>query len=134
MIPLGIADTSLLVAYLNPRDQHHAWAVSQFERFPSFVTCEPVLAETAHLAGGPGPVVGLLVSGALRVGYTLAGDERAVAALVSAYADVPMDLADACLVRMTEQTARCEVVTADGDFFVYRRHRDRTIPVAHPDA
>ena len=131
---LGIADTGLVVAYLNPRDAHHAWAVRQFERFPSFATCEPVLAEAAHLVGSPGPVVGLLTSGALEIGYTMAGDEGAVAALVARYADVPMDLADACLVRMAERVARCEVVTVDGDFFVYRRHRTEAIPVAHPDA
>ncbi len=51
--------------------------------------------EAAHLVGGPGPVVGLLTSGALRLGYSLAGDEAAVAALVTKHADVPVDLADA---------------------------------------
>ena len=130
---VGIADTGLVVAYLNPRDAHHAWAVGQFERYPSFETCEPVLAEAAHLVGGPGPVVGLVTSGALRLGYSLAGDEGAVAALVAKYADVPMDLADACVVRLAERHDDCEVVTVDGDFFVYRRHGSRAIPVAHPE-
>ena len=131
---VGIADTGLVVAYLNPRDRYHAWAVGQFKRRPSFVTCEPVLAEAAHLVGGAGPVVGLVESGALRLGYHLAGDEVALSALLAKYADVPMDLADACLVRLAERHARCEVVTVDGDFFVYRRHGAEAIPVAHPDA
>ena len=131
---VGIADTGLVVAYLNPRDRHHAWAVGQFKRRPSFVTREPALAEAAHLVGGPGPVVDLLTSGALWLGYQIAGDEPAPAALLAKYTDVPMDLADACLVRLAERHARCEVVTVDGDFFVYRRHGSEAIPIAHPNA
>ena len=43
-----------------------------------------------------------------------------------------MDFADACLVRMAEQHPRCEVVTVDSDFLVYRRHGNQPINVAYP--
>lgn len=49
--------------------------------------------------------------------------------LLTKYHDVPMDFADACLVRMTELHADCTLWTTDGDFRVYRRHGRQTIPL-----
>jgi predicted nucleic acid-binding protein len=48
------------------------------------------------------------------------------------YADVPMSLADACLIRMTELDDSRAVMTLDGDFLVYRRHGRQVIPVMMP--
>jgi predicted nucleic acid-binding protein len=45
----AIADAGLFVAYLDPDDQHHDWAVKEFERFAVFDTCEAVVAEAGHL-------------------------------------------------------------------------------------
>jgi hypothetical protein len=42
--------------------------------------------------------------------------------LVEKYSDVPMSLADACLVRMTETLADPVILTTDQDFRAYRRH------------
>ena len=56
----------------------------------------------------------------------------ALAALMAKYADVPMSLADACLVRMTELDGSREVMTLDGDFLVYRRHGRHVIPLMMP--
>lgn len=132
----AVADTGLLVAYLDPDDQHHAWAVEQFKRFPFFVTCEAVIAEACHLigrgAGHPFDVLTLLAVGAVKVAYDLRGDEAHVEAPMKAYADQPMDFADACLVRMAELRSRCEVVTIDGDFHIYRQHGNQAIPVTTP--
>lgn len=136
MSTLAIADTGLLVAYLDPDDQYHDWAVQQFERVPVFATCEAVIAEACHLTtrglGSPARVLGLLRVGAVRIAYSLRGEEARIEELIATYADRPMDLADACLVRMTEQHSDCEVVTVDSDFHVYRRHGNRAIPVSAP--
>jgi len=45
-----------------------------------------------------------------------------------------MSLADACLVRMVEQSPRSPLLTLDSDFLVYRHHRNRRIRavVPHP--
>ncbi len=48
------------------------------------------------------------------------------------YANVPMSLADACLVRMSELAAGCVLFTLDGDFRIYRRHRRQKIPLVIP--
>ena len=44
-----------------------------------------------------------------------------------------MDLADACLVRMTEMEPRSLVVTTDGDFKVYRRNGREVVPHVLPN-
>ena len=128
----AIADTGLIIAYLSPRDLDHDWAVEQFERYPFFLTCEAVITEATHLARSPRPVVELLSRGLLRIAYQLDGDEVRVGALLKTYEDRPMDFADACLVRMSEQHEDCEIVTLDSDFLFYQRHGNRPIPVALP--
>ena len=59
--------------------------------------------------------------GLVRIDYDLQSDVAIVAALVAKYADVPMSLADACLVRMAERSPTDPVLTLDSDFRIYRR-------------
>lgn len=49
------------------------------------------------------------------------------------YESVPMSLADACLVRMSELAKDATVFTLDGDFRIYRRHGRQAIPLIFPD-
>jgi predicted nucleic acid-binding protein len=61
------------------------------------------------------------------------GDEvESVAALMRRFAEVPMSMADACLVRMTELAPDSSVLTLDSDFTVYRRNRRQVVPVISP--
>jgi len=60
-------------------------------------------------------------------------NRAAVQALMNRYADVPMSVADACLVRMTEMDQKAAVMTLDGDFRVYRRHGRQVVPVLMPE-
>ena len=48
------------------------------------------------------------------------------------YTNVPMSLADACLVRMSELYPDSLVLTNDSDFAIYRRNRNQTIPTLMP--
>ncbi|MBR8833512.1 MAG: hypothetical protein DSM106950_05590 [Stigonema ocellatum SAG 48.90 = DSM 106950] len=43
------------------------------------------------------------------------------------YQSVPMSLADACLVKMSESIAFSCVLTLDNDFRIYRRNKNETI-------
>ncbi|MGI9175334.1 MAG: hypothetical protein ACR2GR_08465 [Rhodothermales bacterium] len=52
--------------------------------------------------------------------------------LMTTYRNVPMDFADACLVRMSELHPDSQVMTLDSDFDIYRRHRREVIPVIRP--
>ena len=67
--------------------------------------------------------------------FDLAAQAGSVLALLKKYADRDMDLADACIVRMTELTKACTVLTVDrGDFAVYRRNGRDVIPILAPPA
>ncbi len=68
----------------------------------------------------------------MEIGFRLESESAAVRRLFGKYADVPMSLADACLVRMTELERQTEVLTVDRDFTVYRRNRRQVIPVRRP--
>jgi predicted nucleic acid-binding protein len=48
------------------------------------------------------------------------------------YADTPMSLADACLVRLTERLPDCRLFTLDADFEHYRRNGRQVIPLLRP--
>ena len=74
----------------------------------------------------------LLRRGAVYVGFALARDQEPVLRLMAKYSDVPMSLADACLVRMTETHADAIILTTDADFRIYRRHSRQIVPCSMP--
>lgn len=132
-----LLDTGPLVAFLDQRDPYHAWAKNAFaEITPPLLTCEGVVSEACHLAKRAGqpmhPVLELFDRGAVCLAFRLDGHLAPIASLLERYADVPMSLADACLVRMSEMTTGSTVFTMDSDFRVYRRHRREPIPLLIP--
>ncbi len=133
-----IVDAGPLVAMLVRTDDHHRWAVDRLrELAPPFLTCEPGLAETAHLVRrvrhGIERFVDLLMSDLLRVDFDVMAERGAVGRLLRKYADRPMSLADACLVRLAELHDGASVLTIDGDFAAYRKHGRRAIRLIVPD-
>jgi predicted nucleic acid-binding protein len=131
-----LADGGFVVALLSSRDNHHEWAVTQASEFPPpWSTCEAVLSEAFHLLGGRGAanLGALLRRRALLVTFDLAENAEPVVRLIEKYADVPMSLADACLVRMRETFADPIVLTTDEDFRVYRRHSRQVVPCVAPE-
>jgi predicted nucleic acid-binding protein len=129
----NIADTGLLKAALDRDDEAHAWAAGQLREHAPFHTCEPVLDELAFLLGSAIPGLQLVVRGDLLLGFDLGAEARPVLDLLHKYRDRQMDLADACLVRMTELEPRCKVWTVDkDDFQIYRRHGRQAVPCEFP--
>jgi uncharacterized protein len=130
-----IIDSSALVALLDPRDQHHAWSRAAVADLPlPWLTCEAVAVETFFLLARPeaARLVRLLNDGRLRVVYGLRDEGKPVFDLMDKYADVPMSLADACLVRMSETLPDPVVLTTDADFKIYRRHSRQVVPCLLP--
>ncbi len=137
MIKTVLLDAGPWVAYLRQADLHHVWAREQFSAREAFVSCEAVLAEVcARLQYyGNDPLVALefVKSGVVTLGFDLQSNLLAVATLMRKYRDQPMDLADACLVRMTEVEPRSLVVTTDHDFRIYRRNGREIVPHVLPE-
>lgn len=132
-----IADTGALVALLDRSDVHHEWAVDCFRAMrPPLWTCEAVLTEVWHLLGWCPPSRDVLGDfcreGLIKIDFCLGESMLRVLDLLKKYRDTPMDFADACLVRMTEDQTDCRVWTVDSDAKVYRRFGRRTIPVLAP--
>lgn len=130
-----IADTGLIVALLTRNDPFHRWALEAFRAHAPFFTCEAVLAEAGSFFPDPVGLLRLVARGDLILDpdFALATELSRVLALATKYADRPMDLADACLVRMTEATVACRVWTVDrNDFSTYRRSGRQAVPSVFP--
>jgi uncharacterized protein len=129
-----IADAGLLIAALDKRDAHHGWAAKVLGReSPPWLVCEAVLAEISASIGTPEPVLEMLQVGDLELAFDLDENRAEVLALVRKYRDQAMDLADACVVRMSELFEDSVVYTVDRtDFSVYRRHGRRPVRCVFP--
>jgi predicted nucleic acid-binding protein len=132
-----VIDTGPLVAFLNRRDAGHAWALQTLRGITGPLrTCEAVLSEACFLvrriAGGPDAVMELVARGIVEVPFRLSDEVAAVRKLMARYASLPMSLADASLVRMTELDPKLTVMTLDDDFRVYRKLGRQLVPVLMP--
>ena len=137
MKQVWLADTGPLVAYLDRKDQHHAWSKAWFMRFTGpLLTCEAVVAEALFLLhrGGicPDALLQLITRGVLLPEFSLKDEANPVATLIARYRNVPMSLADACLVRMVDLNDQATVFTLDSDFTIYRKSNRRVINVLTP--
>jgi len=133
-----LLDTGPLVAFLNARDHFHSWARLRLaEVDPPALTCEAVIAEACHLLrgtdGGPEAVLGLLDRGVLTIPFRLEDEVEPLRRLLARYRDLPVSLADACLVRLAELEQNPLVLTLDSDFTVYRFRGREPIPALLPD-
>lgn len=129
----GIADTGFLVAFLNRRDSHHAWARSIAESVEApLLTVEAVLAEAAFHVGSVVAIFQLIEAGLIQVDFDLNENLHRIESLAKRYADRSPDLADLCLICLSERSPKRPVVTVDGDFLIYRRHQRERIPVIMP--
>jgi predicted nucleic acid-binding protein len=132
-----LLDTGPLVALVDARDEHHRWALAQWADIkPPLLTCEAVVSEACFLldqaVGGSAAVFQMLLRKALVISFRLDEHLKEVDKLRSKYADVPMSVADASLVRMSELFGRSQVLTLDDDFRVYRKHGRHVIPLLAP--
>jgi len=131
-----LVDTGPIVALIDRSDGHHGWAREQFDALQvPLHTCDAVIAEAAYLLRTAGvdmtAPLDLIDRGVLELDFDLAGEHAAVATLLRRYSP-RMDLADACLVRMSELHRDCTVLTLDSDFRVYRRFGRQVVPTILP--
>lgn len=132
-----LVDTGPLVAYLDRADQYHDWVKEEFQQLTRPLrTCEAVVAEALFLLrrGGihPDGLLNLIIRGVVVIEFSLSSEIGAIQQLMNTYRNVPMSLADACLVRMAEMHERSKVMTLDSDFVVYRKSRRKVIPLLYP--
>jgi len=130
----GIADTGFLVAFASDQDKYHEWASKLAEQCDEpLLTCEAVLAETAFHLKNVRVVLGLISRGLITLSFDSKEHLTQLDALAERYADRNPDLADLCVIRMSELYPRHTVITLDQkDFRVYRRNKREMIPLLFP--
>jgi predicted nucleic acid-binding protein len=111
--------------------------IEQFQKLPApFLTCDAVLTEAFFLVRklphGTTRFFALLNSGLLDIDFSIVAEGAALEKLVQRYANVPMSLTDACLVRMSKLHPQSVVFTLDQDFQIYRRDGRQPIPLLMP--
>ncbi|MGB4116328.1 MAG: PIN domain-containing protein [Polaromonas sp.] len=129
-----IVDTGPLVALLNRTDAAHGWVLEQLKNIaPPLLTCEAVLAEATYLTrdmpGARAALIEMIGEGFLSIGMAVADHHSALLGMIKRYADVPMSLADGCLVRLAEIYPQSPVFTLDRDFNIYRKNGRQVIHV-----
>jgi len=135
MIPL--VDAGPLVALIDPDTREHGWVRDHAKVLPRpLLTSEPVLTEAAFLLTRDGfdadELFALADAGVIAVGIEFNRERAALRSLTRKYRSVPMSLADATLVRLSELHRDCRILTFDADFRIYRRHGNKVIPVLMP--
>src|SRR6266436_9327783 len=130
----GIADTGFLVAFVSHEDAHHEWAASLTEQFDEpLLTCEAVLAEAAFHIGNVALVLELIRNDLIKLSFDCFDNLTQLEELAQRYADRRPDLADLCVIRMSELYPRHSVITVDRqDFRVYRRNKREVLPLICP--
>jgi predicted nucleic acid-binding protein len=133
-----IVDTGPIVAFLNKHDRYHEWTKAQLARIsPPLLTCEAVISESCFLLrnyeNGTPNVLSLLDRKLVAIFFRLEDEIIALKNLLTKYNNIPMALADCCLVRMAEQISDSVVFTLDNDFKIYRKNNRKIIPTIMPD-
>jgi|SRR5271169_1070554 len=130
----GIADTGFVVALGNRDDQHHLWAAGLAHAITEpLLTCEAVLSEAAFQLGSSAYVMSLVEDDLLEMAFDFSENLPQLRDLARRYADRKPDLADLCIIRMSELYPRHSIITVDeSDFRVYRRNKRETIPLICP--
>jgi predicted nucleic acid-binding protein len=130
----AIADTGFIIAFANARDRHHDWALQVAARLTApALTCEAVLAEAAFHLRSAEFVLDLIRTRFLHPQFHVTDHLPRLIDLAQRYADRRPDLADLCLVRMSELYPQHVVVTVDeSDFRIYRRNKRDMLPLLCP--
>jgi predicted nucleic acid-binding protein len=135
----AIVDTGPLVAFFDRAERHHRWVADRIEELEApLLVCEPVLTEALYLlarhAKAQNTLFDFLQNSALLIAFRIEENVNALRKLLDKYRDVPMSLADACVVRMAEIHERHAVLTLDADFSIYCKHGRAPLALIHPRA
>ncbi|MFN2444833.1 MAG: type II toxin-antitoxin system VapC family toxin [Vicinamibacterales bacterium] len=127
-VPAVLVDAGALIALLDRSDALHARCLEALATIREpLVTVWPALTEAMHLLGGvprgQDALYEMVEDGAVGLVDLGADDLERMQALMEKYRDLPMDFADAALVRVAERDGLSRILTFDRHFFIYRLPR-----------
>jgi len=111
-----------------------SWAVSVAELVTEpLLTCEPVLAEAAYHLQSVSLVLAMIRDGLVKISFNCNDHMPQLESLAARYADRHPDLAELCLIRLSELFPEHSIITVDReDFRIYRRNKREVIPIISP--
>jgi predicted nucleic acid-binding protein len=129
-----LIDTGPLVAVLDRDDPDHIRCAQAFRQVrPPLVTTWPVITEATYLLAfsrrAQDGLWEIIQRGTMAIAPLATEDVPRIRTLMEKYRDVPMDLADASIVRVAERDGIMDVFTLDRDFIIYRLGRGRTMSI-----
>ena len=132
-----LVDAGALVAFLDEDDAEHTRSLEAFKRVRDpLATVWPALTEAMHLLAdtprGSDALCDMVFDGALRLLPLESSEMARIKQLMQKYRDLPMDFADAALVRAAERDGLTRIVTFDSHFSVYRLPRRTMFTVLPP--
>jgi uncharacterized protein len=132
-----IVDTSVLVAYLNKRDNLHHWSSEVLDKIsPPIYTCEAVIAEACFLLKGTGAdevILKMIADKYILLPFRAEVFALEISDFLKKYKKQKVSFADACLVKMLEINKNSIILTADSDFHHYRINRNKKINGIFPN-
>jgi predicted nucleic acid-binding protein len=137
MIKQVIVDTGVIVAIFNKNDHYPHWTTQQFADIqPPLLTCESIISQACFLLRRyqqANLLLQWLEKGVLSLPFFLQDGIQPLNSLLKKYSNVPMSLADGCLVRLAENYPQSLILTLDSDFKVYRKNGNQIISLIFPD-
>lgn len=104
---------------------------------PPLLTCESVISEACYLLRhyhkGPTNILELINRDLIVINFDLNTEYDSVKNIISKYDNLPISLANACLVRMAEKINSGKIFTLDSDFQIYRKNKNEVIPTITPE-
>lgn len=120
-----LIDAGPLIALFNKNDKYHK-AITTFlkEYKGTLSTTWPVITEVSHMLDfniqTQIDFLTWIQLGAVNIENINNDDILRIIELSKKYSDVPMDLADASLVVLSEKLNIKEIITIDSDYYIYR--------------
>jgi len=129
-----LVDTGPLVALLDHDDPDHIRCAQAFRQVrPPLMTTWPVITEATYLLAfsrrAQGGLLEIIQRRTMAIAPLATEDVQRIRTLMEKYREVPMDLADASIVRVAERDGIMDVFTLDRDFMIYRVGRGRAMSI-----
>ena len=126
-----LIDSGPIIALFDSSDKYHQLCINFIKNNPhQLLTTLASVTEALHLLdfnrNAQTDCLSWIISGAVKVEEIDHEDLIRIKELIIKYADMPMDFADACLVRLGEKYNIAEVATIDSDFDIYRLNKNKT--------
>lgn len=127
----------MIVALLDRTDAGHTTCAHAIQQINSpLVSCEAVVSESCfllkHIPGAAEQVLENLEHGMFQIGFALPNNPTSINGLMRKYRDVPISLADACLIQMADELNTGDILTLDSDFRHYRWRKSKPFNLLIP--